>query len=96
MIKSIRTKNLYGRFNYNFDLSKNKMTIISGPNGYGKTTLLKIIRDVLDDDIRHLASISFEELEIATTDGVILFFEKKDNKLCLGILRSYAIYINNI
>ena len=84
MIKSIRTKNLYGRFNYNFDLSKNKMTIISGPNGYGKTTLLKIIRDVLDDDIRHLASISFEELEIATTDGVILFFEKKDNKLFLN------------
>ena len=76
MLKSIRTKLLYGRFNYHFDFQQNKMTIITGPNGYGKTTIINIIRYVLDDNLYELVKIPFEEIELCTDDNKVLTFSK--------------------
>ena len=44
MITSIEIKGLYGLYDYKLNfLDENPVTIITGPNGFGKTTLLKII-----------------------------------------------------
>lgn len=43
MIK-IEIEKLFGRFNYSITLNSNGLTIITGPNGYGKSTILKIIQ----------------------------------------------------
>lgn len=84
MLKSIRTKLLFGRFNYNIDFSKNKMTILTGPNGFGKTTILRIIRDVLDDNLYDLAMIPFSEIELNTDDNKSLLFVKEGGSLSLN------------
>ena len=42
MIKKIKIVDLFERFNYDIDLS-NELIILTGPNGYGKSTILKII-----------------------------------------------------
>lgn len=47
MIKSINVENLYGLYSYQIDFKKtSKVTILTGPNGYGKTTILKIIHNL--------------------------------------------------
>lgn len=43
MIQSIQTNNLFGRFNYNISTKLEGITIITGPNGFGKSTILRII-----------------------------------------------------
>lgn len=42
-MKSIHYKGLYGRFNYDIDFCKDGLTILTGPNGFGKTTILRTI-----------------------------------------------------
>lgn len=84
MLKSIRTKKLYYRYDYQFDFSKNKMTIISGPNGFGKTTILKIIRDVLDDDLYNLSKIPFEEVELTSDNNKKIIFKKENGNLFIN------------
>lgn len=44
--KYIHIKNLFGLYNYNIDFfheDENKLTILTAPNGYGKTTVLTIL-----------------------------------------------------
>jgi len=43
MLKKIRIKGLFNKFNYEIELKNEGITILTGPNGYGKTTILKII-----------------------------------------------------
>ena len=40
MIKSIQLHKLFGRFNYNISMKSGGVTIITGPNGFGKSTIL--------------------------------------------------------
>lgn len=89
MIKSVRVKSLFNRYNYQFDFSKDNITIIAGPNGYGKTTVLNAIRDVLDDGLYHLSSIIFEEFELTTHDNKTLLFSKNDGNLFINGQRLY-------
>ena len=42
MIKSIQLHELFGRFNYNISMKSGGVTIITGPNGFGKSTILRI------------------------------------------------------
>lgn len=42
MIKSIQLHKLFGRFNYNISMKSGGVTIITGPNGFGKSTILRI------------------------------------------------------
>ena len=43
MIQSIQIDNLFGRFNYNISAKLEGITIITGPNGFGKSTILRIV-----------------------------------------------------
>jgi len=42
MLKKIKIEGLFNKFNYEIEF-KEGITILTGPNGYGKTTILKII-----------------------------------------------------
>ena len=84
MLQSIKTKKLFGRFDYCIDFKSKRMNIITGPNGFGKTTILKIIRDVLDDNLFDLYSIPFDDIELNTDDGKILLFQKQNDQCFLN------------
>lgn len=47
MIKSLKIKNLFGQFNYNLNFEEcddgDRFIFLTGPNGYGKTTILRLI-----------------------------------------------------
>ena len=48
-IMGIRINGLFGKTNISFDLSKD-CTILIGENGIGKTTALKMLENILDED----------------------------------------------
>ena len=43
MLQRIEIKKLFDQFDYNIELNPEGITILTGPNGYGKTTILRII-----------------------------------------------------
>ena len=52
MIKSIKITNLYYIYSYDIDVvNESNVLILTGPNGFGKTTILQIIN--------HLCSLQY-------------------------------------
>jgi predicted ATP-binding protein involved in virulence len=72
-IKEISVTNLFGIFNHIIPLNlKERITIIHGRNGFGKTTLLKLVNAIFNSRYYELESIPFQEFKILFDDGSIL------------------------
>lgn len=69
-IKKVQFAKLFGYFDYSIEFHE-KVTIIHGPNGCGKTTMLKIIDAVFNRNVDYLKATDFQ--------SVCFFFS---NELC--------------
>ena len=64
-IKEINIKGLFGLFNHRIPLNmEDHITIIYGPNGIGKTVILKLIKSIFESDYNQLREIPYEVLSI--------------------------------
>ncbi|RXG63183.1 hypothetical protein ES695_18550, partial [Candidatus Atribacteria bacterium 1244-E10-H5-B2] len=69
-IMTIEIKNLFGLFNYKIKLNQEEnITIIHGPNGYGKTTILKLLNDIFNFQILELLKIYFDNITLKFSDN---------------------------
>lgn len=71
MIKSIAIKKLFGRFNYTLDFLSERIMIITGPNGYGKSTILRMINSFCNDEFSVFLSYPFSSFVIRCEKNVI-------------------------
>ena len=85
-ITRIKVSNLYGLHHYDILFSNETcLKIIHAPNGYGKTTILRLIKDILEGDYHAIYSVPFdsfimifdskEELEVVKNDQLIYRFK---------------------
>lgn len=81
-LKCVSVSGLFGRFNHtiNFD-SKNDVVIITAPNGYGKTVVLRIIDSLFKLNLGFFTYLSFSEIEISFQSGKRIFIEKTSSEL---------------
>lgn len=76
-IKKLSIKNLFGIFNHIIPLNLNEhVTIIHGPNGYGKTILLKILKSIFESNYSLLREIPFSEILLEFDNNVQLKITK--------------------
>ncbi|MEQ4693323.1 AAA family ATPase [Providencia manganoxydans] len=61
-VNRIQIKELFGHLDYNLDLDNLDLCIITGPNGYGKTILLKIINNALNGKFYFFEKLLFNEI----------------------------------
>ncbi|CEK29404.1 excinuclease ATPase [[Clostridium] sordellii] len=80
MITRIEIKKLYDRFDYNIGLNAEGITILTGPNGYGKTTILNIINYLGKGNIKLLKEIEFEKI-ILYTDKIKFTIYREDEDI---------------
>ena len=59
MLKKVEIKKLFGRFNYNINLNESGITIITGPNGFGKSTILNMVNAFCNDKFGELLKYNF-------------------------------------
>lgn len=99
MLKHIKINELYNRFNYDIVFTNN-ITIITGPNGYGKSTILKLINASINGAILYLIQIAFsniiiyydnQKIEIKKTSKYIYF---GDNRVSIEKLQELKYYID--
>lgn len=84
---NLKYKGLFGRFNYEFDFNDD-VTIITGPNGYGKSTILRTIDAIGKgiNGINYFINLNFAELQLTNLEkNEKIVIKKTEDKL----------YINN-
>jgi predicted ATPase len=72
-IKEISISRLFGLFDHTIPMRlSDHVTIITGPNGYGKTTILRLIDSLVAGHYSELRRIPFRDFRIAFEDGTAL------------------------
>lgn len=80
-ITTVEIKNLFGTFNHKVPINLDeRITIIHGPNGYGKTILLKLLYGVFNAQYSELKTVPFDYLQINFSDGSKLRITKTATK----------------
>ncbi|MFF1351055.1 AAA family ATPase [Streptomyces sp. NPDC058322] len=79
-------KGLFGYVDHDVQFSKNSpITIISGPNGIGKTHFLRLLYALTTLDLKTLATVEFRQIEIHLKDRNILrLAQKRDGDEVVG------------
>lgn len=78
-LQTIRTEKLFGIFNHVIHLNTDdRITIIHGPNGYGKTAILRLISDVFESRHTAVRELPFETIELTFDDDSTLVVRKAD------------------
>lgn len=79
MLQRICVKKLFGRFDYDIVLKSDGVTIITGPNGFGKSTMLKIIEAICFRNIGYFFQLDFKSITVFC-DGTNKFGIKKNKQ----------------
>lgn len=61
---TIIIRGLFERFDYNIQLAQEGITILTGPNGYGKSTIIRSLKALRDSDVEFFMELEFKSLEI--------------------------------
>jgi predicted ATP-binding protein involved in virulence len=89
-------KSLFGRFDYNINLKESGVTIITGPNGYGKSTILKCIEAISEEDIIFFLKLDFKRIVFIFEDSNKNFtIFKNENGLSVNDIFIPKEIINN-
>lgn len=77
MLIGIKIEKLFDIFDYDIEFKKEGITILTGPNGYGKTTVLKIL-DALDSQNGFFfAKLLFKKIILIFSNGNAITLDKK-------------------
>lgn len=70
-VQSIRVEQLFGLYDHFVTLKSDRVTVVHGPNGVGKTVLLKLTNAFLRGRYSEIARVPFEVFEIKFDDNSI-------------------------
>lgn len=94
MLKGIKIKGLFNRFNYDIKLKPGGITIITGPNGYGKSTILRIINSISNDSLSKTIEFPFKSIELIFTDSEPFYMEKLKESIKINDIKLPTQSIN--
>ncbi len=84
MLNKIIYSKLFGIFDYNIQLKKEGVTIITGPNGFGKSTILKSINAFYTFDFMFFWELDFERINFYSDEfDEPICIEKKEQELII-------------
>ena len=69
-LASLSVERLFNRFDHHIDFSlPERLTIITAPNGYGKTIILRIVHNLLSGNLLYFTSLEFKSIELTFSNG---------------------------
>lgn len=81
MLKIIKVKSLFGLYSYELNLENTEASLIkfiTGPNGYGKTTILEFIYSLYKGNLKMFSDIPFERLDFVFDNETVSIEQKKE------------------
>jgi predicted ATP-binding protein involved in virulence len=89
----IEIKNLFNIFNHFIDLKKERITILTAPNGYGKTITLKTINSLFNKKFSFFVNLSFSEIVFKFEENYTIQINKSISDELSNI--EFTLYQNN-
>jgi predicted ATP-binding protein involved in virulence len=81
-LQTIEIQKLFGQFDYKIELSETDgITILTGPNGYGKTTVLNIIHSLFNQRFFFFQKLNFQKIAIVFSGGQRIELSKGERHL---------------
>ena len=76
-ILSVRIVNLFGLYNYEIPISESgHICLLTGPNGYGKTTILSMIDNLFKGYLFYFYKLPFDEIYVELSENNIISISK--------------------
>ncbi|MDR0509223.1 MAG: ATP-binding protein [Candidatus Methanoplasma sp.] len=75
MLKGFSIYGLFGEYDYEVSLSSGYITFIHSLNGYGKSTVMKLISDILKGNTDEIKNVNFKRMDLKFSDGTALIVE---------------------
>ncbi len=79
IITRIKVNKLFGFLNHDIPIMEDGVTLIHGPNGCGKTSLLKLVAAFYEWDLQELFNVNYESMEFYYNDGKKIVITKSLN-----------------
>lgn len=67
----LEIRKLFGLLDYSIPLDENEITMLTGPNGYGKTMILNILHSILANNLNALCALIFEQITLYHQEGTV-------------------------
>lgn len=77
-LRKLIINGLFGHFNHVVKFKDGNITIITAPNGYGKTVCLKVIDSIFNKKLSFLCDLQFSEIELHTSEGLLTISKNMD------------------
>ncbi|WGE65097.1 AAA family ATPase [Actinobacillus equuli] len=79
-ISKLEINSLFERFNYKLDFNRGNICILTAPNGYGKSTILSIIDNLIKSDFMFFINLKFKEIKFTFSNRKEIKIEKTTYK----------------
>ncbi len=87
-LRAIKIYGLFNEFDYEVQLSDECVTYLHSPNGYGKSTLMKLIANVMKGELEEVKDVPFERLDLFFDDEICLIVENEDGELLIQMQKN--------
>ena len=79
-VDRVRVRGLFDHFDHDLEFrTDERVMIVIGPNGFGKTTTLRLIDTLFNQSLHRLTEMSFRSMEVSFDQGKRLVVEKEDH-----------------
>lgn len=91
-VKSVTVKKLFGIYDHSISLRLDeRVTIIHGPNGVGKTMILKLLSALFSGRLHEFGRVPLEHFEVQLTDGTTISVSQTGSRPKAGLDKSLHI-----
>ena len=87
IIKSLYISGLFNQFDYTLNLCDG-LTFIHAQNGFGKSTVMRMVYAAMKGDVRYLSETPFTRLDIGFFDGTNLIIENNSGELLIQMQKN--------
>lgn len=88
MLKSIRIYGLFDEYNYDVELSNGLITFFHSQNGFGKSTIMRLIYNVLSGNLEEVKISPFERIDLGFDDDTALIVENDSGDLLVQMQKN--------
>ena len=88
MLTKIAVQGLFNEIDYEIPLMDGHLTFIHAQNGFGKSTLMRLVYNILQGNLEDVRVVPFERLDLVFDDGSNLIVENRNQELTVQMSKN--------